>query len=1121
MQRLLLFPLLCASLFASATAASVTVWQIGQSDQKYDEFAIARNYGAFHGRFDTKPLVYEIGRSEPAKDWPFIHPSTWDGWAEGRPHPFTIRFPLKETPRGLFRLRVEFVDVHAGSPPTMVVKVGDHAARLTLLPGGGDASLGNPAVGKPQKLELAMPASFFQQGVNDLELTTVDGSWLLYDAVTFLNDPDVDTSQPEIQSVTVEPTPLYLRENGQVRRVLNVKATLSTPSSGATITVGAGGDTREVQVKDWVGFSGINQEVSVLDKPDPFDATVTVVAGNATKSVKTRIEPGIRWKIFLAASGHTDIGYTDLQPACAERHNRNTDMALQIMEKDPAFKWNLEVAWQAENYLATRKGADLDRFLRFAREGRLGVQSLYCNLLTALCSHEAACRSTWYAHTLKTQYGIPYRSAMITDVPTQEATIPMLLANSGIRYFSSGINNDRAYPFTTLQDRCPFWWEGPDGSRVLMMSTWQYAQATQWGLTRNVETARTRIMGKIMDYEQRKNYPYDAIWLHGALGDNESLGPELARVVQEWNERYESPKLILCQNAEFYEYMEKRYGSQFPVFRGSPGAYWEDGAGSSAAETKLCRNAEQQVANAEKLMALARQVQPQVSYASAQLDEAWRNCLLYDEHTWGAHCSISQPDSDFTRGQWEIKARFATDAASQAESLERQSAKTFASLVKTDGRSLVVINSASWPRTDVVQVRLPEGMGVVDKGVESWDGPQGTTLLVRNVPAGGYRALKLGPSKAKHPAVAAEGTLLESRFYRIRFDAQNGAITSLWDKKEKRELVDPKAPYRLNQYLYVTGGNGSRIVMNERGPEPSLVVSVPEKATLHRERLGTLGERMTIETSATMTPNLITEVTVWNDLARVDIVNRFTKKETNDKEAVYFAFPFSASQPTFRYQCPVGIVNANRDMLPGACLDWFSVQQFVEIESTDNAIVWASPDAPLVCFQDINRGRWLRELPMKTGHLYAYVMNNYWHTNYKARQGGTTEFRFSISSRSKASNTASSRFGWETSNPLIAVAQEGNAAGLLPADSSSLVEVLEPNVLLVGTRQSAKGKGLILRLWEVSGRAATAHVRLRHFPVRSATACNLVEEPQGSLQVKDQTVSVPLRGSGLATVLVE
>ena len=68
----------------------------------------------------------------------------------------------------------------------------------------------------------------------------------------------------------------------------------------------------------------------------------------------------------------------------------------------------------------------------------------------------------------------------------------------------------------------------------------------------------------------------------------------------------------------------------------------------------------------------------------------------------------------------------------------------------------------------------------------------------------------------------------------------------------------------------------------------------------------------------------------------------------------------AAQQPTFRYEVPAAIVNANKDMLPGACLDWFTVQHFVEVEGRDATVAWATPDAPLVCFQDINRGKWRR-----------------------------------------------------------------------------------------------------------------------------------------------------------------
>jgi alpha-mannosidase len=212
-------------------------------------------------------------------------------------------------------------------------------------------------------------------------------------------------------------------------------------------------------------------------------------------------------------------------------------------------------------------------------------------------------------------------------------------------------------------------------------------------------------------------------------------------------------------------------------------------------------------------------------------------------------------------------------------------------------------------------------------------------------------------------------------------------------------------------------------------------------------------------------------------------------------------------------------------MLPTACLDWFTVQQFVEVEAPDVAIAWATPDAPLVCFQDINRGKWQTKLPFTNGHVYAYVMNNYWFTNYLAGQGGDFTFRFSITSRPKSDPVASARFGWEATYPsLLAVhvqAHETNPNGPLAQPSGSLIEIAEPNVFLVSAKKADAGDALVLRLWEVSGKATTAHVRIPLLKPKKATAANLVEEPQGALEVKDGAIAIPIKVSGLATVLVE
>jgi hypothetical protein len=366
------------------------------------------------------------------------------------------------------------------------------------------------------------------------------------------------------------------------------------------------------------------------------------------------------------------------------------------------------------------------------------------------------------------------------------------------------------------------------------------------------------------------------------------------------------------------------------------------------------------------------------------------------------------------------------------------------------------------------------------------------------------------------------GTTLESRYYRVVFDPEQGTIASLFDKELGRELVDRRAPYRLNQYLYVSGGKGSRIVdLDKSRQPPKLSVAAPHNAVLRRLDLGPLGQRMIVETSAAMTPRLTSEITVWEDVKRIDVVNHLTKTLTYEKEAAYFAFPFAARNPVLRYEEPLAIVRPDKDFLPGACLDWLTVQHFVEVDAGDAAICWSTPDAPLVAPHDINRGQWQTDYRPANGHLYGYVMNNYWFTNYLAGQGGEFSFRFAITSRPKADNAASARFGWGVASPMQAVTAGANRLGSLPDGSASLLAIQEPNVLLVGMKQADSGAGLVLRLWEVTGRATTAHVQLPRVPFASARRCSLVEEPRQLLEVRQSVIAVPIRGSGLATVLVQ
>src|SRR5262249_40194788 len=103
--------------------------------------------------------------------------------------------------------------------------------------------------------------------------------------------------------------------------------------------------------------------------------------------------------------------------------------------------------------------------------------------------------------------------------------------------------------------------------------------------------------------------------------------------------------------------------------------------------------------------------------------------LLYSEHTWGAHNSISQPDLPFVADQWKVKRGFAVDADRQSRQLlgnagaaeppacpdpgsaTATSARTSNHQSETDSADvqnapvpadIEVLNTSSWRRTDLV-----------------------------------------------------------------------------------------------------------------------------------------------------------------------------------------------------------------------------------------------------------------------------------------------------------------------------------------------------------------------------------------------------------------------------------
>ena len=299
----------------------------------------------------------------------------------------------------------------------------------------------------------------------------------------------------------------------------------------------------------------------------------------------------------------------------------------------------------------------------------------------------------------------------------------MILAGAGIRYFSSGINRDRGYPFNHCSAASALLVGRPrrqpraDAVRGELRLRLALGAGREPGGRPGPRGRGARGLREADRLPLRRRLP--------PRGGERQL-PAEARVgrgrASSGTQRYEYPKIILSHNAEFFAYIEKKYGDKLPVYRGSGGAYWEDGAGSSARETALCRNAHEAVANGEKLLALAERIGGQESTGRTRSTTSGATACSTTS-TPGALLLGRQAGERLHQGPVEDQGPVRRRRGHGGERrLLEQGIDALASLVRTDGPALVVFNPTSWPRTDVVDVALPEGLGVAEPDVPSYGG---------------------------------------------------------------------------------------------------------------------------------------------------------------------------------------------------------------------------------------------------------------------------------------------------------------------------------------------------------------------------------------------------------------
>ena len=361
--------------------------------------------------------------------------------------------------------------------------------------------------------------------------------------------------------------------------------------------------------------------------------------------------------------------------------------------------------------------------------------------------------------------------------------------------------------------------------------------------------------------------------------------------------------MILATFPDYMRYVDQHYGSELPTVVGDGGPYWEDGYGTDAHYLAIDRSSQQRAPSAEKLATIATFLHPTVSGPAGQVRRMWDDLVLYAEHTFTSWGGYSRPDSEETIRQFATKDQFAVDGRERVNAILDQSLSQLADQIHVAATAMVVFNSLSWTRSELVETDLDAGHVILDypdrrpvpiELLAHHADYDHVRFLARDVPSLGYRCYQVENRQDQAPAPPGEEALptsnvIENGYYRIEVDLTAGAVKSVYDKQLSRELVDNASPYRFNQYLYVSGGDGETqlVYLRKSLPLANLTVTGSSGGRVTRVRKTSYGQVLTYETSGPHAPSIETEIILFDQEKEIEFINRLHKDPVNTKEAVY------------------------------------------------------------------------------------------------------------------------------------------------------------------------------------------------------------------------------------------
>lgn len=824
-------------------------------------------------------------------------------------------------------------------------------------------------------------------------------------------------------------------------------------------------------------------------------------------------------RLYIAPDDHTDYFWTADDVTYRQVFLEMLDYHLDQIDATAGNPIDFQARWNCDGYLwlwtyeQYRPAAQFNRLIDRVRDGHISVP------LNALVSclggvpAEAVLRGMYYAGRIERQHNLRFTLVSTIENQTQPYGLGALWAGAGAKYTWKGICGCASKVPASGADREHeiYWWQGPDGSRLLMKWYSLIDNKQLGGYAEAVvpATAVSQLEAKC----GTAAYPYDIAAAFGRGWDYLLVPPGSSINGTPYQEEFVATaqsmsnanrRVIVSNEQDFFQDFEDTYGAapSLPTVACTFGNEWDLYCASMAEVSARVKRAVEKLRSAEALAALVSLADTTfMTGRQAARDRAQIDLGLYWEHDWTA-------DGPASGGRAAWQRSLAGEIETYVDTLHADAAAALGGLIQQTGLNprFYVFNPLSWARTDTADFAYAGATPVhvidVSTGLETpsqivtLNGQPHLRILASDVPPVGYKVYEIrsgaGQTWAGAPTANATTGVIENELYQVTVAAR-GAITSWLDKtRANRQFARNIGGYYLNDL----GASSGTLSIENAGP-----VSITLKATA----AGPLAHT--------------TRVTLVRGLARIDIRNEITQ---NFGDLRKWRFGFEITAPDVWHEEVGAIIRAKLLAHGGhysptnARYDWLTLNHFADVSGDGVGATLSNAD----CYFMQLGGSTPQTLDTATPQISPLAGGQVDAPLGIANQGGDTFFlqRFALQSHAAFDPAAAMRFALEHQNPLVTGAVTGGSS--YPADSFSLMTISNSNVLLWALKPADDGPAtnLVARVWNLSGAAQSFTLTLNQaFYLVNAQQTTHLETPLNSIPFSRGSLTQSLTAQQLKT----